>query len=1336
MAKKIFIKNNTANSSPQNISISPNANIEDYVGTDRFGIYVHGTKGGYNDLPTEGCFHGDAWIINQRIVMWSATEDQWVELGILAGVQGPEGPEGPQGVEGPEGKEGPMGPQGNDGYEGPPGPPGERGPQGPAGLGLYIMGNIDSESDLASKCVSRPGQTWFLNGDAFVWTGEAFENIGKIQGPEGAEGKQGPQGERGETGDRGEPGQQGARGEQGPRGPQGIKGDSGEKGDQGDSVTLVVREVHKSEPGAMPEINISNLEGKPPIQYIDFTIPQGEKGPVGPIGPPNYMEVIGVSTLPSDQPARVEITNEVTYGLKLLDPQDNEWLLDVDIYGKLFTEPLTAQNNVPGSAMSYVEINSDEILTEEGIPTGSTNKWYLYLNEDGKIILDDGKDEEPEPEPEPEEGDGEQPLKVRNNKLIRVVNDKNPLMLTAPNKTVWRVGVTQDTNQLYTINADNEIITSESYIHQKISFFIPQGVQGERGDRGPQGPINLIEAGTIETLEEHEDAYFEIEQLDIENLPEEIPEVDTVYIKDENGEVHQVTIGDNERLTTVAIPVDSPVDENLIYDFLIFKNAGLFCKVTINADGKICTESVLPTEDILEIAKEDVTLKNENANSRNTGYFKVRISENGRLESENIILSSESDIIARVTQRLNLKIPRGKKGDKGDVGRSNRIQIVDVFTLPNEEPASAELSEPFLDRDPRFTIQELILKLPRGEKGDQGWSIDYKWEGTVLFIKREDEEDWGEGVDLKGEKGDSVTFEGGIIVGDTTFDGRMDFVNSMYFDHEKLIGLTNFNDDIAFGFKNLIAKNSLQIGYQRNDDYECINPQYHPDGELCDTDPPEPNKYDKYPAVINLHTMNGESYITKQLDNTLEFSGDGNINFITPDVQHNGLTLANKPYVDAEIESLRDYVGDTVGGVDGSIREYVDQQDDIVRSEMSALISSSVSNLNTTLRTFISSEDSKTLQLSKDYTNSKDTQMKTYVDGQITLTRNYVVAEDNKVKTYVNSEDQRYLQLSKDYTDQRLEDLDITGSFAEYIRTEDEKYLQLSKDYTDERLEALDVLGSVTDYVRAEDEKYLQLSKDYTDQRLQELDIIGSITEYVNQEDEKYLQLSKDYTDAAKVSMTTYTNMVVEDLDFSIKMYINNRDVYYANINNEKFSSVNNKIDNAVVSLETQIEETNLYLYSELLEVNSTISQNYVTLTNKINDSLTEAKNYTDAEILSLDIPTFKLDVANSFNAVDERNTIDEQNLHDTNLFMVENFAIVNQMIEDLENRVQEFVNVTDDNGVAWAIKVDTSGRIKTMRKTEAVSKGIIEQKPSPIVDKLIMQIIQLEERIKQLEKK
>ena len=92
MAKKIFSKNNTANSSPRDITISPMANIEDYIGTDRFGIYVHGTKGGYNDLPTEGCYHGDAWIVIQHIIMWSATEEEWLDLGILAGVQGPEGP--------------------------------------------------------------------------------------------------------------------------------------------------------------------------------------------------------------------------------------------------------------------------------------------------------------------------------------------------------------------------------------------------------------------------------------------------------------------------------------------------------------------------------------------------------------------------------------------------------------------------------------------------------------------------------------------------------------------------------------------------------------------------------------------------------------------------------------------------------------------------------------------------------------------------------------------------------------------------------------------------------------------------------------------------------------------------------------------------------------------------------------------------------------------------------------------------------------------------------------------------------------------------------------------
>ncbi|MGL5690250.1 MAG: hypothetical protein ACRDD8_05445 [Bacteroidales bacterium] len=1243
-----------ANSSPYNVKISPSANIEDYIGTDRFGIYVHGTKGGYNDLPLEGCYHGDAWIINQHVIMWSATEESWVDLGIIAGVQGAEGPEGPQGVEGPMGLEGPQGPKGNDGYEGPQGPMGEKGPQGPAGLGLYIMGTAESESDLNNKCLSRIGQTWFIDGDAWVWLGDSFENIGPIQGPQGEQGLQGIKGDQGDTGERGEKGEKGAKGEQGPRGPQGLKGDNGEKGEQGDSVTLTVREVHKSKPGSMPEVHIGQIENKPPIQYIDFVIPQGEVGPVGPIGPPNYMEVAGVTTLPSNECARVEITHEASYGVKLLSESGDEWLLAVNNSGRMYTEQVTAQNNVPGSAVNSIEIHGDPLLDDEG-NTLEKFTWTLTVQVDGKIILDNGIEEEipPTPEPEPEPEEGEQPLLLKFGKLIRVANSKNPLILVAPNKTAWRVGVTGDTYQLYTFNADNEIIDSDSYVHQKISFFIPQGIEGEKGDRGAQGPINLIEAGTIKTLDEHENAKFWIEQTDFEPIVE-IPAVDEIYLEDTNGDRYRLLIGDNERVTTVLMPNEEYVPIELLYQYVALRDGDIVYKIYVES-GKLITD--IDEDYDFGFALNELTF---DLNNGIREFFKVRV-VNGKMESEKINLVSKDTLIGSITQKLHLEIPRGLKGDQGEKGRSNRIQIADVFTLPNEEPAEAIISEPYLDKDPRYSIQDLVLKLPRGERGHRGWSIEYKWEGTVLYIKREDEEAWGEGVDLKGDKGDSVTFEGGLIAGDTTFDGRMDFVKSMFYKGQRMIDLELMSTKgLAFGYQNIIAKNTLQVGYHRGDDVEIINPEYGSSATDVES-VVDANKYDKFPAIIHLHTMNGDTFIEKKLDNTLEIRNGFDVNVVSNKFLHNNIELANLPYVASEIEKIKAYIDEFVAGVDGNIREYIDQQDNIVKAY--AIDYSDMKNV-------------ETLKEGKKYTDTSITSLKTYVDSEN-------VRYDTSIKSYIKVEDEKTLQLSKTYTDERLKEFDITGKLSEYIRQEDIKVYNAAKEYAD----SID---------------------------------------------------KKIYADLTKLYAATqdYTNSKVTKLSEELYLYIDTRDVYYNQLTDGKILSVNNKIDVMKAEFQGKIDEITLYFYTELLETNKHINETVISINQTIETTKTELKSYVDSEILLLDIPTFKTNVAEKFALIDERNTKDENDLLETNLFMVDSLSKLGTMIEELDNKIHEYVNIKDENGIEWVLNVDTEGRVRTARKSVALDMGIIRHQESTVVDKLMDYIISLEKRINELEKK
>lgn len=154
--------------------------------------------------------------------------------------------------------------KGKDGANGAQGPQGEKGDQGPAGkdgTGVTIKGSFASESALKeAHATGKTGDAYLVAGDLYVWSGEKWENVGRIEGPMGP---------MGPTGDPGKDGVDGAKGDQGPIGPtgssayqiwldngntgdeaaflaslKGVKGDKGdtgaigpqgEKGDKGDS---------------------------------------------------------------------------------------------------------------------------------------------------------------------------------------------------------------------------------------------------------------------------------------------------------------------------------------------------------------------------------------------------------------------------------------------------------------------------------------------------------------------------------------------------------------------------------------------------------------------------------------------------------------------------------------------------------------------------------------------------------------------------------------------------------------------------------------------------------------------------------------------------------------------------------------------------------------------------------------------------------------------------------------------------------------------------------------------------------------------------------------------
>ena len=196
--------------------------------------------------------------------VWNAESKLYVDTGSPSrGEQGPTGPRGKQGPAGPQGEQGPTGPQGEQGLtgphgeqgiQGPIGPEGPEGPQGPKGddgNSFTVVGIYPTLDELKQAHPTADAGSAYAVGTAddntvYIYSTDTnnWENIGKIQGPQGIQGPAGPQGEQGPTGPQGEQGLTGPQGEQGiqgpagPQGEQGIQGPAGPAGDPGTKIGL------------------------------------------------------------------------------------------------------------------------------------------------------------------------------------------------------------------------------------------------------------------------------------------------------------------------------------------------------------------------------------------------------------------------------------------------------------------------------------------------------------------------------------------------------------------------------------------------------------------------------------------------------------------------------------------------------------------------------------------------------------------------------------------------------------------------------------------------------------------------------------------------------------------------------------------------------------------------------------------------------------------------------------------------------------------------------------------------------------------------------------------
>lgn len=86
---------------------------------------------------------------------------------------------------------------------GPTGPRGPQGPQGPAGSSVRIMGKYDTYEDfIKAHPEGTIDESYLINGDLYVWNPEKkdWEDIGRIEGPQGEPGPKGDKGDKGEPG--------------------------------------------------------------------------------------------------------------------------------------------------------------------------------------------------------------------------------------------------------------------------------------------------------------------------------------------------------------------------------------------------------------------------------------------------------------------------------------------------------------------------------------------------------------------------------------------------------------------------------------------------------------------------------------------------------------------------------------------------------------------------------------------------------------------------------------------------------------------------------------------------------------------------------------------------------------------------------------------------------------------------------------------------------------------------------------------------------------------------------------------------------------------------------
>ena len=273
-------------------TISQRDNIPEECKLDGMYCYVKNDPENHNMYQLkDGIWINVKLEINSKIYTPHMSEDGTLTWTNDADMPNPD----PINLMGPKGPKGDKGEPGENGVNGEVGPTGPQGPKGEPGVTPNLtVGTVTTLSPGTKATVVRSGTETNpvfnfgipegLKGEkgekgvGYTFTPSVSEsgnlswtNNGNLSNPATVNIK-GPQGERGP---------QGTTGQQGPKGDKGDNGLPGSKGDPGFTPSFSIGNVTTLEPGAKATVT---RRGTDELPILDFGIPKGDRGPIGPGG--------------------------------------------------------------------------------------------------------------------------------------------------------------------------------------------------------------------------------------------------------------------------------------------------------------------------------------------------------------------------------------------------------------------------------------------------------------------------------------------------------------------------------------------------------------------------------------------------------------------------------------------------------------------------------------------------------------------------------------------------------------------------------------------------------------------------------------------------------------------------------------------------------------------------------------------------------------------------------------------------------------------------------------------------------------------------------------------